>query len=60
MVALTVSATRGVTQKKALFAAIARNLADAPGLRPEDLLITVVENKREDWSFGGGLASYLT
>lgn len=59
MVHLTVSATRGVTQKKALFAAIARNLTEAPGIRSEDVLVTVVENKREDWSFGRGLASYV-
>lgn len=59
MIHLTVSATRSVTQKKALFAAIARNLADGPGLRPEDVLVTLVENRREDWSFGDGLASYV-
>jgi 4-oxalocrotonate tautomerase len=29
------------------------------GLRPEDLAVILVENSREDWSFGRGEASYL-
>lgn len=59
IVQLTVSGTRGVTQKKALFAAIAGNLAAAPGLRPQDVLVILGENRREDWSFGDGVASYV-
>ena len=60
MIRITVSRTRGVAQKKALYAAIARNLAEAPGLRPEDVLIVLTENAREDWSFGKGVAQYVT
>lgn len=59
IVQLTVSGTRGITQKKALFAAIAGNLAAAPGLRPQDVLVILGENRREDWSFGDGVASYV-
>lgn len=59
MVQITVSRTRGVTQKKALYAAIAHNLAEAPGLRPEDVLVVLTENAREDWSFGQGIAQYV-
>ncbi|RYC33078.1 tautomerase family protein [Lichenibacterium minor] len=59
VVQLTVSRTRGVAQKKALYAAIAHNLSDEPGLRPDDVLVILAENGREDWSFGRGVASYI-
>jgi phenylpyruvate tautomerase PptA (4-oxalocrotonate tautomerase family) len=29
------------------------------GLREENLAVVLVENRREDWSFGRGQASYL-
>ncbi|UDL94396.1 tautomerase family protein [Lichenihabitans sp. PAMC28606] len=52
---------RDTSQKKALYKAIADNLTEAPGLRPEDVIIVLSPNGRdgEDWSFGRGLASYL-
>ncbi|HEV2555966.1 MAG TPA: tautomerase family protein [Bosea sp. (in: a-proteobacteria)] len=59
IIQITVTNTRGVTQKKALFAAIAANLAGEPGLKPDDVFINLVEVKREDWSFGGGVAQYV-
>ncbi|MDP3256894.1 tautomerase family protein [Bosea sp. (in: a-proteobacteria)] len=59
IIQITVANTRGVTQKKALFAAIAANLAKEPGLKPDDVFINLIEVKREDWSFGGGVAQYV-
>lgn len=59
IIQITAASTRGVTQKKALFAAIAQNLQKEPGLRPDDIFINIVEVKREDWSFGGGIAQYV-
>jgi 4-oxalocrotonate tautomerase len=50
--------TRTLDQKKALFAAIADNLARSPGLRREDVVINLVEVKQENWSFGNGVAQY--
>jgi 4-oxalocrotonate tautomerase len=58
IVQLTVSNTRGVEQKKALFKAIADRLAADPGLRREDVFINLVEVAKENWSFGNGLAQY--
>lgn len=58
MIQLTVSNTRSPSQKAALFARIAERLADNPGLRPEDILITMVEVRKENWSFGHGKAHY--
>lgn len=59
IVVIAVSRTRGVAQKKALYAAIAHNLAEAPGLRPQDIVVILTENGREDWSFGDGIAQYV-
>jgi len=57
MIQVHLSTGRSVTQKKALFAAIAEKLG-ALGTRPEDVLVTLVEIARENWSFGHGLATY--
>jgi phenylpyruvate tautomerase PptA (4-oxalocrotonate tautomerase family) len=55
---ITVSNTRSVEQKKALFARIAERLAQEPGLRREDVFINLVEVVKENWSFGNGIAQY--
>jgi 4-oxalocrotonate tautomerase len=58
LIQLTVSDTRTLDQKKRLFAKIAENLACNPGLRPDDVFINLVEVKKENWSFGRGIAQY--
>lgn len=58
VVQLTVSDTRSAAQKTALFARIVEKLAAAPGIRPEDVFIALVEVRRENWSFGCGRAQY--
>ena len=55
---ITLNAGRTVEVKKALYAAIAEGLATAVGLRPDDVLVNLVEVPRENWSFGGGAMSY--
>jgi 4-oxalocrotonate tautomerase len=59
MIQLTVSNTRTIEQKKALFRQIVANLTADPGLRPEDILINLVEVLPENWSFGHGIAQYV-
>lgn len=59
IVQITVSNTRTVAQKKALYRRIAERLADNPGVRPEDIFINLVEVLPENWSFGHGLAQYV-
>ena len=58
MIQVTANDTRTVEQKKRLFRRIADHLSENPGLRPEDILISLVEVKKENWSFGRGLAQY--
>ena len=60
IIQLTVSNTRGVEQKKALFRKIVDNLKASPGVRPEDVFINLVEVLPENWSFGRGVAQYAT
>lgn len=58
VIQITVSDTRTVDQKKALYQQIVANLAADPGLRPEDVMINLLEVKKENWSFGRGEAPY--
>lgn len=58
IIQLTVSETRTLDQKKALYKRIAERLSEKPGLRPEDVFINLVEVKKENWSFGRGEAQY--
>ena len=50
---------RPTGMKVALYKAIADRLAADPGLRREDVLITLVPVAPEDWSFGNGKAQYV-
>jgi phenylpyruvate tautomerase PptA (4-oxalocrotonate tautomerase family) len=59
-VQITLNAGRTVDQKKALYARIVQLLAESPGVRPQDVLINLLEVARENWSFGNGVASYAT
>jgi 4-oxalocrotonate tautomerase len=59
VIQLTVSNTRTVEQKKALFRRIVERLATNPGLRPEDVFINLVEVLPANWSFGSGIAQYV-
>ena len=56
--AFAISLSGNVDQKKALFARIVELLAQHPGLRPQDVLINLVEVAKENWSFGNGIAQY--
>jgi 4-oxalocrotonate tautomerase len=60
VIQITLNEGRTLEKKKALYAAIARNLGTDAGFRPEDVLINLVEVAKEDWSFGNGIASYAT
>jgi phenylpyruvate tautomerase PptA (4-oxalocrotonate tautomerase family) len=55
---VTLNLGRTVEVKKALYARIAENLAASPGLRKDDVLVSLVEVPKENWSFGGGVMSY--
>ena len=60
IIQVTVSNTRGIEQKKALYRRIVERLGDDPGVRADDVFINLVEVAQENWSFGRGLAQYVT
>jgi phenylpyruvate tautomerase PptA (4-oxalocrotonate tautomerase family) len=57
-VQITLNTGRSLEMKKALYAGIVRYLAESPGIRPQDVLINLVEVPKENWSFGNGEAQY--
>jgi 4-oxalocrotonate tautomerase len=58
MIQITWNEGRTLEQKKALYKAIADGLAGRLGLRREDVFVSLVEVKKENWSFGNGIAQY--
>lgn len=51
---------RDRAQKERLYAELYRVLHERFGLAEGDLVVSVVRNEREDWSFGAGRAQFLT
>jgi 4-oxalocrotonate tautomerase len=58
IIQITANDTRTTEQKKALYKDIAARLTQQAGLRPQDIVINLVEVKKENWSFGNGEAPY--
>lgn len=58
VIEITARFGRTVEQKKALYRGIADRLAGNPGLRGDDVFISLVEVAKENWSFGNGIAQY--
>jgi 4-oxalocrotonate tautomerase len=58
IVQITWNEGRTVEQKKALYTAIAEGLSQSLGIRTEDVFVNLVEVKKENWSFGKGIAQY--
>ena len=59
-VQITLSTGRKLAQKKKLFKRMAEILQEKPGLRPQDLMINLVEVAWENWSFGNGEGQYAS
>jgi len=58
IIQLTLNEGRTVEVKKAFYKAVADGLRARVGLRREDVFINLVEVKKENWSFGNGIAQY--
>jgi phenylpyruvate tautomerase PptA (4-oxalocrotonate tautomerase family) len=55
---LTLNEGRTLDQKRAFYKAVADGLHERLDLRREDVFINLVEVKKENWSFGNGVAQY--
>jgi 4-oxalocrotonate tautomerase len=60
IIQITANNTRTVERKKALYRRIVNHLTKNPGLRPEDMFISLIEVAPENWSFGNGIAQYAS
>ena len=55
---ITLNEGRTVELKKAFYKAVGERLNKELGVRMEDVFINLVEVKKENWSFGNGVAQY--
>lgn len=58
LIQITLNAGRTVELKKSLYQRVADDLHAMLGVRREDVVISLVEVSRENWSFGNGIAQY--
>jgi 4-oxalocrotonate tautomerase len=58
VIQVTLNEGRDVAMKRAFYQAVADGLHERVGLRREDVFISLVEVKKENWSFGNGEAQY--
>lgn len=60
MIQITLNKGRSLDVKKRLYRALAEELNSRLSVRREDVLINLVEVKKENWSFGNGEAQYAS
>ena len=58
IIQITLNEGRTVELKKALYKTLAERLHGELGVRLGDVFINLVEVKKENWSFGNGVAQY--
>lgn len=51
---------RSSEQKQLFMAELCRELEESCGILPTDVMMTFITNDKGDWSFGNGVAQYLT
>jgi phenylpyruvate tautomerase PptA (4-oxalocrotonate tautomerase family) len=60
IIQITLNEGRTQDQKKLLFKSIAEGLHENLGLRMADVFVNLVEVRKENWSFGNGIAQYAS
>lgn len=60
LIQITMSLGRTVEQKQAFYRRVAQDLQRELKLDPQDVFINLVEVVKENWSFGNGVAQYVT
>ncbi|HTC52998.1 MAG TPA: tautomerase family protein [Steroidobacteraceae bacterium] len=58
VIQVTLNEGRSVDQKREFYRKVADGLHERAGMRREDVLISLVEVNKENWSFGNGEAQY--
>ncbi|GJE25414.1 tautomerase family protein [Methylobacterium organophilum] len=60
VVVQVITRPRGREKKELFYRLLTEKLQAACGIAPADVMISMVENTDEDWSFGHGRAQFLT
>lgn len=55
-----ISNKRTFEKKETLYELLVKNIEDKCGIPSSDIMINITENSDEDWSFGNGLAQFMT
>src|SRR5512135_846436 len=59
VIQVTLNVGRSLELKRALYRRIIDLLVERAGLRPQDVIINLLEVPKENWSFGNGEAQYV-
>ena len=59
IIQITLSAGRTVEAKQRFYQTLVQRLESELAVRPSDVFINLVEVKKENWSFGDGVAQYV-
>ena len=54
---ITVGKPRSAATKERFFRRLVERLSEAPGIRPEDVMVAIVNSTFEDWSFASGVSA---
>ncbi|MBY6264244.1 tautomerase family protein [Azospirillum sp. 412522] len=56
---ITTGKARSAETKARFFQRLVENLAASPGVRPDDVMVAIVNSTFEDWSFASGVSAGL-
>ena len=59
MMHLVMRSGRSNKSKQAFYKKVVQNLSENPGIKPENIFITITENKDIDFSFKDGIAQFV-
>lgn len=57
---VTLTEGRSIETKQAFYSRVAEDLRRELDVRPQDVFVNLVEVRKENWSFGNGIAQYVT
>ena len=60
VVVRVITSPRPEEQKQKFYAELSRELKESCGIEGSDLMVSITTNSKGDWSFGNGVAQYLT
>ena len=60
VVGRVITSPRPEEQKQKFYAELSRELKESCGIEGSDLMVSITTNSKGDWSFGNGVAQYLT